>query len=174
MNFKEYYLLTEHKQIEKSYCLMVYPNEKSVQKINHIHKLLNVKAKENITPKKYHTTIRYFKTTNDIKPFIDFLKDFDFQTYTAHSTIVDFLGDSYSLMLESNELQKLFDKINSWLIKNNYPKSDYPKYKPHIAFCYEPHKSWIPTELDKSDYDIEIAYDNVKLSCDHETIWKFK
>jgi len=170
MKFKDYYLMTESK--EKSYCLMVYPNEESIKKINRIHKLLQIRARENVTPSQYHTTIRYFKTTNDISPYIDYLKTFKFGKYAANATKLDFLGDSYSMFLESKELNRLFDKHNKWLLDNKYPKSDYPKYIPHLAFCYDQHKSWIPPVLDIKEYDIDITFENVKLTCDHQTIWK--
>lgn len=174
MNFKDFYLMNKSKKDITSYCLMAYPDDISIKNIQKLHKLLNIKAKENITPKQYHSTIRYFKTENDINPFINFLNKFKFNNCTASGKKLDFLGDSYSLFLESSQLNSLFNKINSWLIKNNYPKSDYPTFKPHLAFCYDPHKSWMPPEIDEIDLNVDIIYNNFKLSKDHETIWKLK
>lgn len=175
MNFKEYYLLNESNSDDlDSFCLMAYPNEESINNIAKVHKLLNIEAKEIITPKKYHSTIRYFKTEKNITPFVEFLKEYKFKSLKAVSTKLDFLGDSYSMFLDSKDLSSEFNKINDWLLENGYPKSDYPKFKPHLAFCYDPAKSWIPPEIDKNDIKIEIVYDNFKLSKNHETIWKLK
>ncbi len=175
MSFKEYFILTESKKLDDtSYCLMAFPDESSIKNITKIHKQLNIKAKENITPKHYHSTIIYFKSPMNINPFIDYLNEYKFITHKSLGKKLDFLGNSYSLLLESTQLSNTFNKLNEWLIYNNYPKPPHPKYKPHLAFCYEPHKSWIPPELDKEYYQIPITYDNFKLTKNHETIWKLK
>ncbi len=174
MNFKEYYLINESKKDKPSYCLMAYLTEESIKKVAKISKSLNLKAREIVTPKQYHSTIRYFKTENDIKPFIEYLNKFKFKSSTATGKDLDFLGDSYSLFVDSKDLSSVYNKINDWLIKNEYPKSDYPKYLPHLAFCYDPHKSWTPPEIDKTECEIELTYDNYKLTKEHETIWKLK
>lgn len=175
MYFKEYYLLNESKKSDPpSYCLMAYLTDESIKTASKLSKSLNLRAREIVTPKQYHTTIRYFKTENDITPFIEYLKTFKFKNLGAKGKDMDFLGDSYSFFLESKDLNSMFNKVNDWLIKHDYPKSDYPKYIPHLAFCYDPHKSWITPELDKDACNIELTYDNYKLTKDHETIWKLK
>ena len=174
MNFKDYYLLNESKIDDTSFCLMAFPDEQSIKNITKIHKQLNIKAKENITPKHYHSTIIYFKSNMNINPFIDYLNTFKFNTIKATGKKLDFLGDSYSLLLESKQLTNAFNKINEWLVYNNYPKPLYPKYKPHLALCYDPHKSWIPNDLSKDDCKIDITYDNFKLTKNYQTIWKLK
>jgi hypothetical protein len=172
MNFKDFYLMNESKKDIASYCLMIYPDDESINKLKKIHKLLNIKARENVTPKQYHQTIRYFKTENDITPLIDYLNDFKFNNCNAKGNKLDFLGDSYSLFLKGSQVDSLHNKMNNWIVKNKYPKSDYPSFTQHIAFCYDAHKSWIPPELDEKDYQIDITYNNIKLAKNHETIWK--
>jgi hypothetical protein len=174
MNFKDYYMLTESKKDKPSYCLMAYLTDESIDKVAKLGKKLNLRARELVTPKKYHTTINYFETENDVKLFIEFLQNFKFKNVSAQGKKLDFLGDSYSLFLNSKELSSVFNKTQDWLIKHDFPKSIYPKYLPHLAFCYDPHKSWIPPEIDEKDCELDLIYDNFKLSKDHETIWRLK
>lgn len=134
MNFKEFYL-TESKK--ESICYMMDLEDYQADKFQKLQKSLNIDAKEIVPKTKFHVTIRYMKTDKDPTPLIYWLKHQKLPHIKVKGVGYAKMNDAFVLKLESEELNKWFKKVNTWMIENGYPKSDFPTYKPHISFSYK-------------------------------------
>lgn len=143
MNFKDFWLMTEKEQKEESkgetFCYMLYLNEEEQEKILKIQKSLNIDADDITVKKEFHCTVRYVKLKEQQNPddFVEYLKTLTLPILSAST--VDFKlfdnGNCLVIKLDSQEIQDWFEKIDGWMTKNGYNKSDYPTFKPHITLA---------------------------------------
>lgn len=148
-------LLLEKKG-DPSFCYMLYVDTKDESTFIDMQKDLNLDG-ELIESGKFHATIRYVKV-DDHERFIEYIKELDLPTIEAKCVGFEVYGkekDTLVVELDGNEIHEWFNKINKWLVDNDYPKSDFPTYKPHISLT---EKAGIKKPEWKKEYEKKIKF----------------
>lgn len=142
---------------DDAFCYMLYVALKDEEPLVKLQKSLKLKG-ELVEAGKFHATVRYIKTTKDPKPFIEFLKTLELKNMEANFSGFEIYGkdkDTLVIELKSKSLHAWFKKINDWLVEHDYPKSDFPDYKPHISLT---EKAGIEKPDWKDEYDQKINF----------------
>lgn len=132
---KSWRIMEESEKKDPAFCYMVYISPEDEKPFIDIQKELKLKG-ELIESGEFHVTIRYVRTDKDYDEFINFLTNIKLPTLTAECVGFEIYGkdkDTLVVELESEDLHKWFEKVNDWLTKHDFPKSDFPTYKPHIS-----------------------------------------
>ena len=121
----------------------------------------------------FHCTIRYVKTDKSPEKLLDYLKKHDLPTIKAKTTGFALYGkekETLVVELDSKELHEYFEKINKFLLENDYPKSDFDSFKPHISLTEL--KNMDKPEW-KKDYEKEITFSlHIVTNTDYEEIFR--
>jgi hypothetical protein len=158
---------------EPSFCYMLYVDKSDEKDFIQIQKDLKLPG-ERIKSGEFHTTVRYVKEKN-YKPLVEHLKTLTLPTLTGTCVGFEIYGknkDTLVIELEGKELHNWFEKINSWLIKNGFPKSDFPTYKPHISLT---EKIGIKKPKWKPEYKKDIKFKiHVVSNTEHDEVYRKK
>lgn len=113
-------------------------------------------------PYEFHATVRWWKPAKNVEPIAEKLESIPFERTEAKAIGVHPLGDSLSLILESQGMQNIFDMVDSVARGLGAPNSDFPSYKPHVALFY--HDSFRNGNDPKIDYlpSFPIIFDKIK------------
>ena len=121
-------------------CLMAYPDDASLKKIQEFKKTIDSKDMSPIPNDGTdgpHITIRYWKSkepaSDEVKQYIkDFVKKNPSVEVTADAWKI--MGDgTLAMAVTSPELMKLQKEIDKGLQERGVPPSDYPDFIPHIS-----------------------------------------
>lgn len=127
-------LFRESKQ-DNSICYMIRADKSSEDKLVNIQKELKLDG--NITKKgDFHTTIRYMETTKSPDMLIGFLEGSKLPTLKGRIYGFDIFGpdkNTLVLRLESKEINDWFKRFDKFANVCEYPKHNFPSYKPHIT-----------------------------------------
>ena len=169
---REAFELNEEKK-DPSFCYMLYVSPEDEKDFIEIQKELKLDG-ELIKSGKFHTTVRYVKA-EDYKPFVDYLKTLDLPKLTGTCESFAIYGkdkDTLVIELEGKELHNWFNKVNKWLVDNDYPKSDFPTYKPHISLT---EKIGIEKPEWKDEYKKKITFKlHIVSNTDHDEVYRSK
>lgn len=128
---------------EPSFMIALYPSNDTVSHIlsfrDEINKIHDLSSMRELAPEELHATIRWWKADDggDYNKIAISLEQFELnEPIEARVTDVDVLGDSLSLMLDSIEMQELYEKIDNLVQGHGGPPSTYPQYRPHISMFY--------------------------------------
>lgn len=156
--------------------IALYPDDITLDEFIEFRKKY-IKAPEDsrILPRKeIHCTIRYWENNKDkIEDVIELLESLKLKKeYQADPKNIQKLGNSLSLMLKSNDLQKLYKDINNKLLDLDLPDSDYDSYKPHMAFFYSDD---VKDKKIIKKYENDVIFDKIKfVDQDDNVIWESK
>lgn len=160
--FKQF-LLTEEDvtKPDNTFCYMIYLNDESKKKLRELQlslKLNGILKSED----DFHCTIRYVKPTNEKTHdlLVEWLEQHTLPTLKAHTQKFSLFGpesDILVLELDSQELHDWFGKVDNFLVAHDFPKSDFPKYKPHITLA---EKIKEPVKFDPYIHRIEVLLNN--------------
>lgn len=139
MNFKDYFLLTEGKSQQDTFCYMLYTEQPYTNYLKEIQDSLNLDG-EKTEKNKFHTTVRYVKTSKSPQPLLDYLSDVDLPKLTGFTKNFEIFGEHERCLvmeLRSKEIHDWFKQVNRFLLDCDFPDSDFPTYKPHITLSCE-------------------------------------
>jgi 2'-5' RNA ligase len=140
-----------------AFCYMIRVDKQSERKLIELQKELGLKGKL-IEKDDFHTTIRYIKTSKSPDLLLGFLAGAKLPILKGRLKGFDIFGqekDALVLKIESKEITDWFTKVNKFLLDNNYPKSEYPIYHPHVTLTYD---KGIEKPKWKSKYEMEIKF----------------
>jgi hypothetical protein len=157
-----------------SLCYMIRVDKKSEERLRKLQKELELDGK---LVDDFHNTIRYIKTQKNADFLIGYLEGCRLPILKAKTVGFDIFGkrqDTLVMRLESENITKWFKKFDKFATEKNYPKSDFPTYKPHISLT---EKEGITKPKWKSEYSFEITFEihylTVKMADDsHKKIWE--
>lgn len=142
---------------DDSICYMIRVDKATEDKLVAMQKELELDGE--LTEKgDFHTTIRYIKTKMKPDLLIGFLEGSKLPTLKGKVYGFDIFGptnDTFVLRLESKEIHDWFNRFDKFADKNDYPKSTYPTYKPHISMAL---KEGIVKPKWKSKYAIDVKF----------------
>lgn len=152
-------------------CYMVRVDKASEEKLIDMQKELKLDGE--LTPKgDFHATIRYIKTSKRPDLLIGFLEGNTLPTLKASIYGFDIFGpekDTLVLRLNSSELDSWFNKFDKFATSHDYPKSNYPTYKPHITLTQ---KAGIVKPKWKSKYAFDVKFNiHVISGKNYKDIW---
>lgn len=163
---------------ESSFMVALYPNQETIDKfIKFRSQKLSIPPNSKIhSGSEVHNTIRYWEFNEEkVSELIEKLKKYKFKNPVKAKPIkIQKLGDSISLMLESDIVQHIFYKIDTDMESIGLPPSDYPEYLAHMAFYYSDDidESHIPEDL---NVDFDIVFTSIKLvDQDDKVLWEIK
>jgi hypothetical protein len=159
-------ILTEDKS--DSICYMIRVDKATEDKLIAMQKELGLKGE---LEDKFHTTIRYITTNKSPDMLIGFLEGSKLPTLKGKIYGFDIFGptkDTLVLRLESKEINDWFNRFDKFAIKNGYPKSKYPTYKPHISLTIDPD---IVKPKWKDKYAFEVKFNIHVVSKNYKDIW---
>jgi hypothetical protein len=148
-------LLLEKKG-DTSFCYMLYVDKDDESTFVDMQKDLKLEG-ELIESGKFHATVRYVKV-DDYDSFVDYIKELDLPKIKCKCVEFAIYGktkDTLVIELDGDEIHKWFKKIDKWLTDHDYPKSDFPTYKPHISLT---EKAGIELPEWKKDYEKSITF----------------
>lgn len=158
---------------ESSFMIAVYPNEETIQNIINFRKSLDIPQDAKIlNDVEIHNTVRYWEYHEDKLPqIIEMLSKYRFSKPAIATSIgLQKLGDSVSIMLESPVLHSIYNKLDKAIQSLGLPPSDYPEYKPHVAFFYSDE---IPDGPIDTDIDFDLVFEAIKLvDQDDKVLWE--
>lgn len=167
-------LILEEEEKEPSFCCMVYVDKKDEKPFTNMQKDLKLGG-ELVESGTFHATIRYAKCDKNYDAFIEYMDSLKLPTLHATCTNFAIYGkdkDTLVLELDSPELHAWFKKINKWLVDHDFPKSDFPTYKPHISLTEK-------VGIEKPEWDESYALDvtfsiHVVSNTYHEEVFRKK
>jgi len=148
-------LLLEKKG-DPSFCYMLYIDKDDESTFVDMQKDLELEG-ELIESGKFHATVRYVKV-DDHDSFVEYIKELDLPKIEGKCVGFGIYGkekDTLVVELDGEELHSWFKKIDKWLTDHDYPKSDYPTYKPHISLT---EKAGIEKPEWKKEYEKKIKF----------------
>lgn len=150
-------LFRESKQ-DESICYMIRVDKSTEDKLVDLQKELKVEGE--LTKRgDFHTTIRYIKTTKSPDLLLGFLSGSKLPTLKGRIYGLDVFGpdkDTVVLRLESKEINDWFKRFDKYADACDYPKSQYPTYKPHITLGIKPNIAR-PKWKDKYAFDVKFT-----------------
>lgn len=174
------YLIKEVKKTvrhkEQTLLIALYPNAETISNIvayrDKIQKMHDLSSMQEILPEELHATVRWWeaKHGNFHKIAAD-LGFFEFEKPIQAKIIdTDVLGDSLSLMLNSVEMERLFDKVDNMVQGHGGPPSTYPSYNPHLALFYGDWDKIIIDQVTEAP-DFPIVFDRIKMIDNSDNIY---
>ncbi len=156
MNFKDYFLLTEGKSSD-NFCYMLYTEQPYSNYLKEIQDNIDMDG-EKTEKDKFHTTVRYVKSSKSPQPLIDYLSDVELPKLTGITKNFEMFGDDKCLVMELNskEIHDWFKQVNKFLLDCEFPDSDYPTYKPHITLTCGMTKD--KPKFNKKDHKVKIDF----------------
>jgi hypothetical protein len=154
---KESWRLMEEEEKDPSFCYMLYIAPEDETDFADMQEELKLDG-ELIKSGEFHATVRYVKTDKNYDKFLKYLESLKLPKLTAECVGFAIYGkdkDTLVIELESKEMQSWFDKVNAWLVENDYPKSDFPTYKPHISLT---EKAGIEKPEWKDEYKKKVTF----------------
>lgn len=137
------FLLSEKREGDESRLVALYPDDDSVLSILEYRENLKDKYDfsnmRELEPEELHATIRWWKVKNggNTKKIAKNITNIPLKEIEASIKEVSPLGDSLSFMLESEDMQEIFSKVDGLVRSHGAPPSDYPSYLPHVAMFYD-------------------------------------
>ena len=166
-------LLVEKKG-DPSFCYMLGVDKSDSKLFKSMQKELELDG-ELVDPSEFHVTVRYVKGSTDYDPFIQYLNSLELPTIKAKCVGFDVFGkdkDTLVVKLEGDEIHDWFNKVNKWLTDNDYPKSDFPTFKPHVSLTEKP---GIEKPEWKDEWEEEVTFSfHVIGDSNHEEVFKEK
>lgn len=166
---------------DPSFFIAAYPNKETKKKIKKYQEDMDSKgATETTPPDEYHNTIRFVKRKDwkdgkdeELAKALDNITDKlkEIGNITCKPTAIENLGDKDALVikLESDEMDKAFDCIDSAMRAVGCPPSQYPKYIQHMTLFYD-----VKAE-GKEKPDFDLVFDEIVLQDNEEKVlWKVK
>ena len=139
ISFLKKYMLEIRGKKKKSYMIALYPSKESIEKLKELQKEFRYCGDTKLQDDEFHSTIRYWRI-EDGGSTIEILKGFqeiDFRPITVSVDRVDVLGDSVSVMFNSEEMQDLFVEVDEIVQSCGAAASDFPNFLPHTALYYD-------------------------------------
>lgn len=128
---------------DPSRLVALYPDENSLLDIieyrEKLKELYDFSGMRELEPNELHATVRWWRLSEggeNTKNISKNLEKMQFGAANADILEVKPLGDSLSLMLESESMQNIFSMVDQTLRSLGAPPSDYPAYLPHVALFY--------------------------------------
>jgi len=152
-----WHMMCEDEKNPPAFCYMLYLTIDDETPFVNLQKDLKLDG-ELIESGKFHATVRYIKTDMDYTPFIEFLKETTLPNISGVCTGFAIYGkdkDTLVVELDGAKLHEWFATINTWLVDNGYPKSDFPSYRPHISLT---EKIGITAPEWKKEYEQKITF----------------
>lgn len=131
-------ILTE--EMSDSICYMLRVDKATEDKLVDMQKELKLDG-ELAKRGDFHATIRYIKTNKSPDLLIGFLEGSPLPTIKGTLYGFDIFGpekDTLVLRLNSSEIERWFNRFDKFATEHDYPKSNYPTYKPHITLTLKP------------------------------------
>ena len=154
-----------------SICYMVRVDKATEDKLVEMQKELGLDG-ELAQRGDFHATIRYIKTSKSPDLLIGFLEGSTLPTIKASVYGFDIFGpdkDTLVLRLNSSEIETWFKRFDKFAVANDYPKSNYPTYKPHITLTLKP---GIVKPKWKNKYAIDVKFTiHVISGKDYKDMW---
>jgi len=150
-------IFRESKQ-DNSICYMIRVDKNTEDKLVDLQKELKLDG--NLTKKgDFHTTIRYMETTKSPDMLIGFLEGSKLPILKGRIYGFDVFGrdkDTVVLRLESKEIDDWFKRYDKFANACDYPKHNFPSYKPHITLAIKPNIIR-PKWKDKYAFDVKFT-----------------
>ena len=137
------FLIREKREGEESRLVALYPNNDSLLSIleyrEELKTLHDFSRMRELEPNEIHATVRWWKIKNggNTKQISNMLTKMPFDETSAEIEIVKPLGESLSLILDSEGMQNIFSMVDDIVKSLGAPPSDYPSYLPHVALFYD-------------------------------------
>jgi 2'-5' RNA ligase len=175
------YLVNESKDSKKeSMMIALYPTKETISNIvlyrNKIKKENNISNIFELPENELHLTIRWWESKiGDHKKMLSDLSKVKIEKqFNADVLKPDILGDSFSLLLKSQEIDDLFETIDELVQSNNGPPSTYPKFISHLALFYGDSDDLESLHLPKENLDFKLTFDRIKMVDNDENIYLSK
>lgn len=124
-----------------SICYMIRVDKNTENRLVDMQKELDLEGPELTKRGDFHTTIRYIKTSKNPDLLIGFLEGSNLPSLKGKVYGFDIFGpekDTLVLRLESKEIHDWFKRFDKFATLHDFPKSNYPTYKPHITLNIKP------------------------------------
>lgn len=137
------FLLNEKREGKESRLIALYPTQDTLLSIleyrEEIKALHDFSEMRELEIDELHATIRWWKVEDggDTKKIAKQMGKMPFSRVDASISAVKPLGDSLSLMLDSEGMQNIFSMVDDIVRSLGGPPSDYPSYLPHVALFYD-------------------------------------
>jgi hypothetical protein len=165
-------LLTEKKG-DPSFCYMLYVDKDDESTFLDMQRELELEGVL-VETGGFHATVRYVRVA-DYTSFVEYLKEIKLPKVEGKCVGFGIYGkdkDALVIELDGEELHEWFKKIDTWLTEHDYPKSDFPTYKPHISLT---EKAGVEKPEWKKKYEKKIVFSlHVVGNSDHEEIFRLK
>lgn len=171
------FILKEKREGEESRLVALYPSQDSLLSIleyrEELKTLHDFSGMRELEPDEIHATVRWWKIKNggNTKRISKELERLPFDKTEASIEAVKPLGDSLSLMLDSEAMQNVFSMVDDIVRSLGAPPSDYPSYLPHVALFYDDSFSsgFDPSIVGAPDFLIE--FDRLELRNNNDEVF---
>lgn len=158
----------EKKDGESSFMIALYPSQETLENIleyrDDISKIHDLSSMREIEPEEIHATIRWWYQSEggDYHKIAVELETLEMSPVRARIVDVDILGDSLSIMLDSIEMQTLYNRVDNLIKGHGGPESQYPEYKPHISLYYGDWDKVVSDQITEMP-DFPIVFDRIAM-----------
>ncbi len=155
---------------EQSFMIALYPDEKSIDRINKFKKKFGIDKYRELNDSEIHLTLRWWNPSkiekldhNDcFDNVIDKLNKFSLDLPIQCKAIkYKNLGDSLSLMINnSDQIHNAYNRINKLVVSSGCPEDKYENFLPHIALYYGVSDE---DKIEEEQIEVNILLNNLKL-----------
>jgi hypothetical protein len=137
---------------------MIRVDKSTEDKLVQMQKDMGLEGPELTKRGDFHTTIRYITTDKSPDLILGYLEGSKLPILKGKVYGQDIFGptkDTLVLRIESKEIDDWFKRFNKFVVSNDYPRSKYPTFKPHLSLNI---KEGITKPKWKDKYAIDLRF----------------